>query len=581
MTKRLLCAVAVVALAAAPCWPAYANPKKAKPKTGLALLFSRISAYMTSDPVVSAKVTAVAAVRGGIPTDQGEDLDQRLMDRASYLRERLLAKPDARDEASLRRVYQALSVSQLVQSLELPLEPEMADEARAALKGWAGLRHAPTLPRTLKSYLSSPPEKPEGKELVSAGWASYARTITPELGSGRAAGAPSRVALPDTVKLDEALAGLRRTWMEKAVTTADAARAHFLAGFTYSELARADLKGAVAPAETVAQTPVPAAPAAVTPSPRKVAAPVAAATEELFNPRFIYSKAAKSVVLIVCAAEDGQGELGSGSIIDASGRVLTNAHVVVRDSTRKPWPSIRVYLKPAKMTGDNSRDLSNPIVAEVAGYDNGLDLALLKLQNPPEGLSPLELVDPESVEIGDKVAAIGHPEQGGLWTLTTGVVSSLLADIGNVKGKNVFQTDASINRGNSGGPLLDAAGNIVGVNTLMSRRAADGLAITAVNFAVKADVAKRWLTKAGTRVAYASPAQTGQGGPITVSAGVPPVRIIRTASAPGAKKEAKEAVSESKPFTREDVIAQAIKEMEELESEMRSEIDKRRHQLNP
>ncbi|MBI4677974.1 MAG: trypsin-like peptidase domain-containing protein [Elusimicrobia bacterium] len=288
-------------------------------------------------------------------------------------------------------------------------------------------------------------------------------------------------------------------------------------------------------------------------------------------------------MLIICAAEDGNGELGSGSFIDASGGVLTNAHVVIRDSTRKPWPNIRVYLKPAKLTGDNTVDLSSPVNAEVSSYDSALDLALLKLDRAPADVSPLELADPESVEIGDKVAAIGHPEQGGLWTLTTGVVSSLIADIGNVKGKSVFQTDASINRGNSGGPLLNSSGDIVGVNTLMSRKAADGLAITSVNFAVKADVARRWMAKSGTKVAFAAPPPAGQSAaaPPPVAASVPPVKLIETSAGAGAKKVAKEVVSESKPFSREDVIAQAIKEMEDLESEMRGEVDKRRSNLNP
>jgi serine protease Do len=127
----------------------------------------------------------------------------------------------------------------------------------------------------------------------------------------------------------------------------------------------------------------------------------------------------------------------------------------------------------------------------------------------------LSLGRPGDVSIGDQVAAIGHPEEGGLWTLTTGIVSSQIADLGGVKGKKAFQTDTSINRGNSGGPLLSASGDIIGINTSMSRTASDGMTITAVNFAVRADIAKRWLAKSGLKVAYAA-------GPAAALAAPPP-----------------------------------------------------------
>ncbi|MFA6317837.1 MAG: hypothetical protein WC943_10495, partial [Elusimicrobiota bacterium] len=231
MTKRMLCAAVVVLLSVGPSFAAYANPKKQAPKTGLSGLLARISAYMNSQPVLKARTTAVAAVRGGIPTDQGEDLDQRLLDRASYLRERVLATGDSRDESALRRVYQALSVSQLVQALELPLEPGMRAETRTALKAWSGLRHTPSLPRSLKAFLADIPDKPEDKAFVTAGWPAYCRSITPELSSTRAVGPSGKVAAQDTARLDEALGGLRKTWMEKAVAPPDAAQAHFLAGF--------------------------------------------------------------------------------------------------------------------------------------------------------------------------------------------------------------------------------------------------------------------------------------------------------------------------------------------------------------
>jgi serine protease Do len=239
------------------------------------------------------------------------------------------------------------------------------------------------------------------------------------------------------------------------------------------------------------------------------------------------------------------------------------------------------------------------------------------------------------------VAAIGHPEQGGMWTLTTGIVSTVIANLGNVKGKKGFQTDTSINRGNSGGPMLDAAGNIIGVNTLMSRKAADGLAITGVNYAVRSDVAKRWLEqKAGLLMAYsgaamgtvvamnvsvkappspeASRSPLPQGSPAlpaptlaqntaapasealspdlpmadrsmpappaSMRPGAAPANPAAAAPKPPARtlavsmKDAKhQSLTESKPFDRDALIEAQIKELEELGDEMHQDILKHRH----
>ncbi|MEK7384736.1 MAG: serine protease, partial [Elusimicrobiota bacterium] len=167
------------------------------------------------------------------------------------------------------------------------------------------------------------------------------------------------------------------------------------------------------------------------------------------------------------------------------------------------------------------------------------------------------------------VATIGHPEQGGLWTLTTGVVSTLLADMGGVKGKDVFQTDTSINRGNSGGPLLAASGRIIGVNTMMSRKAADGLAITSVNFAVRADVARRWMAGQGLKLAY------GGASAVTTAVASPPSapRPIPTAAAAKPVQ-----ISETAPYdySPDALIEAEIKQMEDMGSEMQGEIQRRR-----
>lgn len=96
--------------------------------------------------------------------------------------------------------------------------------------------------------------------------------------------------------------------------------------------------------------------------------------------------------------------------------------------------------------------------------------------------------------------------------MTTGVISAQRQDFGGVTGKNLFQTEASINRGNSGGPLLDEEGTMIGVNSMIARQARDGMVITDVNFSIKSNVALNWLNKLGYRFAGAGqiPSKTGE-----------------------------------------------------------------------
>ncbi|PIR19793.1 MAG: hypothetical protein COV48_00020, partial [Elusimicrobia bacterium CG11_big_fil_rev_8_21_14_0_20_64_6] len=454
----------------------------AKPSS-LSSLFKRVSLYLNAPAVRKApRQAAVAAVRGGIPTEQGEDLDLRLLDRARALREALKGpEASARDEADLRPIYEALAASQYAQALSIVGAPGTRSEASSALEAWAKRPHKPGLPAGVIKLLTGPATRIDDKELVKAGWGRHVRALTPSGAAARAAAA-GWSADQDTAKLDETLKGLSDSRLEHKLPPEAEAKAHLLAGYVYAALAQAELKGR-AP-ET--------APAAVAAAAGDEEAPIPAEAAVEFIPKAIYSKASKSVVLILCASSAGTGELGTGSVIDAQRRrILTNAHVVIQDSTRKPWGRISVYFKPARLTGDTRRDLVDAVSAKVVAWDSALDLALLEVERLAGGTPAIALGHPGAVSVGDRVAAIGHPEQGGLWTLTTGVISTVLADLGGVKGKNAFQTDTSINRGNSGGPLLDASGRLVGVNTSMSRKAADGLAITSVNFAVKADVARR------------------------------------------------------------------------------------------
>ena len=140
---------------------------------------------------------------------------------------------------------------------------------------------------------------------------------------------------------------------------------------------------------------------------------------------------------------------GSGFLIDPEGRILTNHHVI-----RGNAPQIEVTLS------DKSRHK-----AEVLAVDEGNDLALLRIRADGD-LPSLKLGQSDSLKVGQKVLAIGNPF-GLEGTLTTGVISSLGRSIreGESFLEDLIQTDAAINPGNSGGPLLDSAGNVIGVNT--------------------------------------------------------------------------------------------------------------------
>ena len=224
------------------------------------------------------------------------------------------------------------------------------------------------------------------------------------------------------------------------------------------------------------------------------------------SPREIYEQTSPAVVMVMGHPESGKnGNGGTGSIIHAEGLVLTNAHVVIDEKTGKPYPRLSVFLKPVRVTGDSKVDLARRLRARVVGYSPSLDLALLKLEDVSGLLPTIDLSESDRARIGDRVIAIGHPEQGGLWTLTTGVISAEVDNFNGVKGKHVFQTETGLNRGNSGGPLVDSAGHMVGVNTAIARVAADGLPITSISFSLKSTVAKQWLREQGTTMLPTTP----------------------------------------------------------------------------
>jgi serine protease Do len=216
------------------------------------------------------------------------------------------------------------------------------------------------------------------------------------------------------------------------------------------------------------------------------------------TPREIYEQASPAVVMVMGNSNSGKGGSGgTGSIIQADGVVLTNAHVVIDEKTGKPYPRLSVFLKPARVSGDTKADLARMVRAKLVAYSAPLDLALLKLEGMAAPLPVIDLSDSDRTKIGDRVIAIGHPEQGGLWTLTTGVISAEVDNFNGVKGKHVFQTETSLNRGNSGGPLVDNEGHMIGVNTAIARVAHDGMPIASISFSLKSSVARQWLREQG------------------------------------------------------------------------------------
>ena len=312
---------------------------------------------------------------------------------------------------------------------------------------------------------------------------------------------------------------------------------------------------------------------------------VSAAADD-FNPRKIYSETSKAVVLIT-GFEPGQQEMskGTGSIISSDGFVLTNAHVIIDQSKGRPFNNLRIFLKPDRVSGDLRKDTSLKYRAELVRFSENLDLALLRIKSSSIGnLSPtLEFSDSDLVSIGDPVIAIGHPEQGGLWTLTTGTISSHINNYGNMPGKNVFQTEASLNRGNSGGPLINSRGHIVGVNSMISRKAKDGLAITGINFSIKSRVAVNWLNSIGLKFELAS-LKSNQNSPPSAAnnAGIVPVPKDKVIPAP--KPEIKKTPSPKleklvpkepriltkiRPYKEKDLLRQVEDEMENMMNEMK------------
>lgn len=207
----------------------------------------------------------------------------------------------------------------------------------------------------------------------------------------------------------------------------------------------------------------------------------------------LYQQAAPGVVLLFGTDDGKSGSQGTGSIIDKSGLVLTNHHVVSHGSGNKLWKTQFIYLKPANVTGKPRADLRNAYSGKVLATNPQYDLALVQIIDPPNNLTVLPLSDLSNVDIGEPTVAIGHPGAGARWSLTTGRIGASYEDYGNVQGWDVFQTETALNPGNSGGPLLDGTASIVGINTFIKRKHSSGMALTGLNYAVKSTTARKWI----------------------------------------------------------------------------------------
>jgi 2-alkenal reductase len=209
-----------------------------------------------------------------------------------------------------------------------------------------------------------------------------------------------------------------------------------------------------------------------------------------FDPQAVYRRDSPGVVTILSGfgrtgTSGASGGLGSGFVISSSGEIATNAHVV----TSGEGAAIREAGELFVRFGDG-----NQVDAKIVGFDPFSDVALVKVDPTGLTLRPLTLGSIDDVAVGEPVAAIGSPF-GEEQSLSVGVVSATNREIESLTGfltTGALQTDAAINSGNSGGPLLDSAGRVLGINSQIRSSSGSG---SGVGFAVSVDVVRRSLAQ--------------------------------------------------------------------------------------
>jgi putative serine protease PepD len=192
----------------------------------------------------------------------------------------------------------------------------------------------------------------------------------------------------------------------------------------------------------------------------------------------IYRHDGRGVVFVEARRRSAGGTAtGSGFVIDRTGHVITNAHVIDGAGV------VDVRLGPN----------APPVRARVVGSDRSTDVALLDVKAPPRLLHPVPLGDSSAVRVGDSVVAIGNPF-GLDRTVTSGIVSALQRRIQAPNGTAIdgaIQTDAAINPGNSGGPLLNAAGQVIGITSQIATGGSSSGGNVGIGFAIPIDTVRQ------------------------------------------------------------------------------------------
>ncbi|MEK6275242.1 MAG: trypsin-like peptidase domain-containing protein [Actinomycetota bacterium] len=230
--------------------------------------------------------------------------------------------------------------------------------------------------------------------------------------------------------------------------------------------------------------------------------PVSAAARPLlgngFAPSRIYAARSAGVVTVFAFFDDAEQHAaqGSGFVVSESGYILTSAHVITTAEASKTTEASSVFV------GFKDEDR---VAAEIVGWDVYDDVALLRVAPGAHKLSPVPLGDSSRVQAGDPVAAMGSPF-GNEDSIAVGVVSAIQRSISSLTSfyrvVDAIQTDAPITHGNSGGPLFDARGRVIGINAQI--RSDSGTA-EGVGFAIPINAAKRSMQQLVTigRVVYA------------------------------------------------------------------------------